>query len=72
MTDAEIFRKNVLIHKPSKMMMIEMETKAGYGKDHLSHMVKRNWNVTVEHIKCYAKAVGVAPEKLLEGMFDAE
>ena len=70
MTDAEIFRKNVLIHKPSKMLMIEMETRAGYNKDHLSHMVKRNWNVTIEHVKCYAKAVGVKPSVLLEGMFD--
>ena len=68
--DAEIFRENVKRCKPKKMKMQELEEKAGYVKGHLSRNVWKNYNVTVEHIRCYAKAIGVAPEKLLVGMFD--
>ena len=70
--DAEIFRENVLRYKSEKMKLWELEGKAGYAKGHLCSNVWKNCNVTAEHARNYAKALGVNPLKLLEGMFDED
>lgn len=68
--DAEIFRENVRRRKPKKMKMQELEEKAGYVKGHLSRNVRKNCNVTVEHVRNYSRVLGVPPLALLEDMFD--
>ena len=49
---------------------VNIEKKAGYAKNRLIHMMYRNGNVNVECIRNYAKALGVMPQTLMEGMFD--
>ena len=68
--DAEIFRENVLRYKPKNMGIGKIESRAGYTQSHLFMLMYQNSNVTVEHARNYAKALGVPPLALLEGMFD--
>ena len=69
-TDAEIFVDNIMRIKPEEASLSKVQDKAGYNRHHLYNLKIRNWNITVEHIRCYAKALKVDPLKLLEGMFD--
>ena len=73
MTDAEIFKRNVKrICKAKGMKMRYVDLEAGYGEKHISEMSYKGCSITTEHIRAYAKALGVKPGKLIEGMFDEE
>ena len=71
MTDAEIFKRNVKrLCKAKGMKMRYVDLEAGYGEKHVSEMSYKGSSITTEHIRAYAKVLGVKPVKLLEGMFD--
>ena len=71
MTDAEIFKRNVKrICKEKHMKMGCVDLEAGYGEKHVSEMSYKGSSITTEHIRAYARVLGVKPVKLLEGMFD--
>lgn len=73
MTDAEIFKRNVKrICKAKGMKMRYVDLEAGYGEKHTSEMAYKGCSITTEHIRAYAKVLGVKPWKLTEGMFDEE
>ena len=73
MTDAEIFKRNVKrICKLKHMKMGCVDLEAGYGEKHVSEMAYKGSSITTEHIRAYARALGVKPVKLLAGMFDKE
>jgi len=69
-TDAEIFVNNIMRIKPEETSLSKVQEEAGYNRHHLYNLKIRNWNITVEHIRCYAKSLKVDPLKLLEGMFE--
>ena len=71
MTDAEIFRENVKrICKEKHLKMGYIDLEAGYSEKYVSQMAYRGSTISIEHVRNYAKALGVDPLKLLEGMFD--
>ena len=73
MTDAEIFKRNIKrICKRKGMKMRYVDLEAGYGEKHISEMAYKGSSITTEHIRAYAKVLGVKPWKLTEGMFDEE
>ena len=73
MNDAEIFKRNVKrICKQKHMKMGCVDIEAGYNEKHVSEMAYKGSSITTEHIRAYAKVLGVKPVKLLEGMFDEE
>ena len=73
MTDAEIFKRNVKrICKAKGMKMRYVDLEAGYGEKHISEMSYKGCSITTEHIRAYARVLGVKPWKLTEGMFDEE
>ena len=69
-TDAEIFRDNVkaicILHG---VTMGDISEETGYTRTHLSVLAYRSNTVSIGHIRNYAKALGVKPERLMEGMF---
>ena len=72
-TDAEIFRDNVKrICKQKHMKMGCVDLEAGYNEKHISEMAYKGCSITTEHIRAYARVLGVKPWKLTEGMFDEE
>lgn len=70
-TDAEIFRDNVkticILHG---VTMGDISEESGYTRTHLSVLAYRSNTVSIDHIRNYAKTLGVPPLALLEGMFD--
>ena len=70
-SDSEIFRENVkticILHG---VTMGDISKKAGYTRTHLSVLAYRSNTISIDHIRNYAKVLGVDPLKLLEGMFD--
>ena len=73
MNDAEIFKRNVKrICKAKGMKMRYVDLEAGYGEKHTSEMAYKGCSITTEHIRAYARVLGVKPWKLTEGMFDEE
>lgn len=73
MTDAEIFKRNVKrICKRKGMKMRYVDLEAGYGEKHISEMAYKGSSITTEHIRNYARVLGVKPGRLIEGMFDEE
>ena len=73
MNDAEIFKRNVKrICKAKGMKMRYVDLEAGYGEKHISEMAYKRCSITTEHIRAYARVLGVKPWKLTEGMFDEE
>ena len=73
MNDAEIFKRNVKrICKQKHMKMGCVDLEAGYNEKHISEMAYKKCSITTEHIRAYAKVLGVKPWKLTEGMFDEE
>ena len=73
MNDAEIFKRNVKrICKAKGMKMRYVDLEAGYGEKHTSEMAYKGCSITTEHIRAYARVLGVKPVKLLAGMFDEE
>lgn len=73
MTDAEIFKRNVKrLCKQKHMKMGCVDLEAGYSEKYASQMAYKGNGVTTEHIRAYAKVLGVKPWKLTEGMFDEE
>ena len=72
-TDAEIFKRNVKrICKAKGMKMRYVDLEAGYGEKHISEMAYKGCSITTEHIRTYARVLGVKPGRLIEGMFDEE
>ena len=72
-SDAEIFKRNVKrICKAKGMKMRYVDLEAGYGEKHTSEMAYKRCSITTEHIRAYARVLGVKPWKLTEGMFDEE
>ena len=69
-TDAEIFRDNVkaicILHG---VTMGDISEETGYTRTHLSVLAYRSNTVSIDHIRNYAKALGVKPERLMEGIF---
>ena len=47
-----------------------IDLEAGYSEKYVSQMAYRGSTISIEHVRNYAKALGVDPLKLLEGMFD--
>lgn len=73
MTDAEIFKRNVKwICKQKGMKMGCVDLEAGYNEKHISEMAYKGCSITTEHIRAYARVLGVKPGRLIEGMFDEE
>ncbi len=73
MTDAEIFKRNVKrLCKKKHMKMGCVDLEAGYGEKHVYEMAYKGSSITTEHIRAYARVLGVKPWKLTEGMFDEE
>ena len=73
MTDAEIFKRNVKrICKQKGMKIGCVDLKAGYSEKYVSQMAYKGNSVTTEHIRSYARVLGVKPVKLIAGMFDEE
>ena len=73
MTDAEIFKRNVKrICKQKGMKIGCVDLEAGYSEKYVSQMAYKGNSVTTEHIRSYARVLGVKPVKLLAGMFDEE
>ena len=71
MNDAEIFKRNIKrICKQKGMKMGCVDLEAGYSEKYVSQMAYKGNGVTTEHIRAYARVLGVKPVKLLEGMFD--
>ena len=70
MTDAEIFKRNVKrICKQKHMKMGCVDLEAGYSEKYVSQMAYKGSAISIEHVRNYAKALGVKPERLMEGMF---
>lgn len=55
-------------YMPDGMTIRSLEETAGYTRRHLDNLVYHDWNVTVEHVRNYAGALGIEPIKLLEGI----
>ena len=73
MTDAEIFKRNVKwICKQKGMKMGCVDLEAGYSEKYVLQLAYKKSAVTTDHIRSYARALGVKPGRLMEGMFDEE
>ena len=73
MTDAEIFKRNIKrICKEKHMKMGCVDIEAGYNEKHVSEMAYKGSSITTEHIRAYARVLGVKPERLTLGMFDGD
>ena len=73
MTDAEIFKRNVMrICKQKHMKIGRVDLEAGYSEKYISQMAYKGNSITVEHIRNYARVLGVKPERLTIGMFDGD
>lgn len=73
MTDAEIFKRNVKwICKQKGMKMGCVDIEAGYSEKYVLQLAYKKSAVTTDHIRSYARALGVKPGRLMEGMFDEE
>lgn len=71
MTDAETLYCNVeRICKEQGITITDVERRTGYIKGHLRGIVKRGGRIHLDHIRFYAEALGVRPERLLEGMLE--
>ena len=71
MTDAEIFKRNVKrICKQNHMKMGCVDLEAGYSTKYISQMAYKGSAISIEHVRNYAKALGVEPWRLTEGMFE--
>ena len=71
MTDAEIFKRNVKrICKQKHMKMGCVDLEAGYNENYLHYLVGKHVEPSDEAVRCYAKALGVKPERLTEGFYD--
>lgn len=69
--NAQIFRRNVrALCDEQGITLAEVMEKAGYNANHLHHLVSKHAEPSDEAIGCYAKALGVKPERLTEGIFD--
>ena len=70
-SDAEILRDNVkticILHG---VTMGDVSEKSGYTRTHLSVLAYRSNTVSIDHIRNYAKALGVRMVDLMEGMLD--
>ena len=70
MNDAEIFKRNVKrICKEKHLKMGYVDLEAGYSEKYVSQMAYKGSTISIEHVRNYAKALGVKPERLMEGMF---
>jgi len=70
-TDAEIFRDNVKrICKEKHLKMGYIDLEAGYSEKYVSQMAYKGSTISIEHVRNYAKALGVKPERLMEGFYD--
>lgn len=73
MTDAEIFKRNIKrICKQKGMKIGCVDLEAGHSEKYVSQMAYKKSAVTTDHIRSYARALGVKPGRLIEGMFDEE
>ena len=71
MNDAEIFKRNVKrICKEKHLKMGCVDLEAGYNEKYVSQMAYKGIAISIEHVRNYAKALGVKPERLMEGMFE--
>jgi len=71
MNDAEIFKRNVKrICKEKHLKMGYVDLEAGYNEKYVSQMAYKGIAISIEHVRNYAKALGVKPERLMEGMFE--
>ena len=70
-TDAEIFRDNVkTICISHGVTMGDISEESGYTRTHLSVLAYRSNTVSIDHIRNYAKALGVPMVELMEGMLE--
>lgn len=73
MTDAEIFKRNVKrICKEKHLKMGYIDLEAGYSEKYVSHMAYKGSTISIEHVRNYAKALGVEPWRLTEGFYEQE
>ena len=71
MNDAEIFKQNVKrICKEKHLKMGYVDLEAGYSTKYISQMAYKGSAISIEHVRNYAKALGVEPWRLMEGMFE--
>ena len=71
MTDTEIFKRNVKrICKEKHLKMGYIDLEAGYSTKYVSQMAYKGIAISIEHVRNYAKALCVKPERLMEGMFE--
>lgn len=69
--NAEIFKHNIqILCEENGITLTEVMEKAGYNKNHLHHLSCKHISPSKENIRCYAKALNVEPERLMEGMAD--
>ena len=69
--DAQIFRQNIrTLCEEHGITLAEVMEKAGYNVNHLHHLACKHLPPTEEAVRCYAKALGVEPERLKEGFGD--
>ena len=69
--NAEIFKHNIqILCEENGITLTEIMEKAGYNKNHLHHLSCKHISPSEENIRCYAKALNVEPERLMEGMAD--
>lgn len=67
--NAEIFKHNIqILCEENGITLTEIMEKAGYNINHLHHLSCKHISPTDEAIRCYARALGVEPERLMEGM----
>ena len=73
MTDAEIFKRNVKrICKQKHMKRGGVDLEAKYKKKYVSQMAYKGSSITIEHVRNYARVLGVRPDRLTIGMFDGD
>ena len=73
MTDAEIFKRNIKrICKQKGMKIGCVDLEAGYSEKYVSQMAYKGSSITIEHVRNYARVLGVKPERLTLGMFDGD
>ena len=69
--DAQIFRQNIrTLCEEQGITLAEVMEKAGYNVNHLHHLACKHLPPTEEAVRCYARALGVKPERLTEGFYD--
>ena len=68
---SEIFKHNIrTLCEEQGITLAEVMEKAGYNVNHLHHLACKHLPPTEEAVRCYAKALGVEPERLKEGFDD--